>query len=281
METLKLLSKYKSFGGYTEFYSHASTSTNTTMKFSVFRPPQAEKKKVPVLYWLSGLTCTDENFMIKAGAQRVASELGLMIVCSDTSPRGANIEGEDKDWDFGTGAGFYLDATQAPWSKNYKMESYVVRELPKIIEGNFPVAAKRGISGHSMGGHGALTLALRNPGFYQSVSAFSPISAPRLCPWGKKAFTNYLGSNEESWKQHDASFLVGIAKQKIPFIVDQGGSDPYLKDQLMFDELREACSRAGYPAEMRLQENYDHSYYFVSTFIADHLEYHSRALSKE
>ena len=279
METIKLVSKYKSFNGWTEFYSHDSQSTQTLMKFSVYRPPQAESSKVPVLYWLSGLTCTEENFMIKSGAQKRASQLGLMIVACDTSPRGANIPGEDQDWDFGTGAGFYLDATQAPWSKNYKMESYVVRELPKLIEANFPVIAElKSISGHSMGGHGALTLALRHPSEYKSVSAFSPIAAPRLCPWGKKAFTNYLGANEEEWKQHDTSWLVANGKTKIPFIVDQGGSDSFLKEQLRFDELKKACQQSGYPAELRLHENYDHSYYFVSSFIDEHLDYHARLL---
>lgn len=277
-----LLNRYRSFEGWTEFYTHPSEATATPMKFSVYRPPQAEKGAVPVLYWLSGLTCTEENFMQKSGAQRYASEKGLMLVACDTSPRGAGIEGEGKDWNFGLGAGFYVDATEKPWSKHYRMESYVVNELPRLIEANFPVQkGVRGISGHSMGGHGALTLALRHPGFYQSVSAFSPIANPTQCAWGKKAFTNYLGNNPSLWEEHDTSLLVGRAKEKIPFLVDQGGDDAYLKEQLLLNNLKEACQKADYPAELRVRAGYDHSYYFVSTFIGEHIEYHSRLLNKK
>jgi len=250
------------------------------MRFSIYLPPQATSERLPVLYWLSGLTCSEENFMAKSGAQKFAAQKGLIVVCPDTSPRGAGIEGEDKDWDFGTGAGFYLDAAAPKWSKNYRMETYVTRELPAIVDAHFPTIPERvGVSGHSMGGHGALTLALRNPGRYRSVSAFSPISAPTQCPWGHKAFSNYLGDDKSAWEAHDATLLVAKAPpQSPPFLVDQGTEDSFLKDQLKPELLKAACEKANYPLHLRLREGYDHSYYFVASFIEEHIDYHAKIL---
>jgi len=248
------------------------------MIFGIFLPPQAKEKPVPVLYWLSGLTCTDENFMIKAGAQRIAAELGIAIVCPDTSPRGTDLPGEHDDWDFGSGAGFYVNATQPPWSSHYRMYDYVTRELPELVNRQFPVTGKCGISGHSMGGHGALVCYLRNPGMYASVSAFAPICNPSNCSWGQKALSNYLGENRNDWVQYDAALLIGDAVEKLPLLIDQGTEDDWLTDQLKPGSLEQACIASHYPLELRMQEGYDHGYYFVSTFIEDHLRHHARAL---
>ena len=250
------------------------------MRFAVYVPPQAQETKVPVLYYLAGLTCTEETATIKAGAQANASRLGLMLVMPDTSPRGANIEGEDDDWDFGTGAGFYIDATKAPWSENYRMYSYVTGELRTLINANFPARAEAtGIFGHSMGGHGALTIALKNPSVYRSVSAFAPISAPMEVPWGRKAFGGYLGDDKDAWAEHDACELV--ARDPFPgkILVDQGTADQFLNEQLRPELFQRACENAGQALELRMQNGYDHSYYFIQTFAGDHLAHHASVLS--
>ena len=274
------VSRSKCFGGVQGVYSHESRETACLMRFGVFLPPQAEAQAVPVLYWLSGLTCTEENFIVKAGAQRVAAELGLAIVVPDTSPRGLKIPGEADNYDFGLGAGFYVDAVQAPWSSGYRMYSYVARELPGLVESEFPVdPARTGIFGHSMGGHGALTIALKNPGTYKSVSAFAPICSTMRCPWGEKALTGYLGSDRALWPDYDASALVESRGWKGPtLLVDQGTSDQFLESQLKPALLREACRRAGVSLDLRLQEGYDHSYFFIASFIEDHLRFHARNL---
>jgi S-formylglutathione hydrolase len=250
------------------------------MRFGVFLPPQAQGARVPVLYWLSGLTCTEENFIVKAGAQRVAAELGLALVVPDTSPRGLKIPGDDAAYDFGVGAGFYVDATREPWARNYRMYSYVTSELPALVAGEFPLdAARAGIFGHSMGGHGALTIALKNPGRYQSVSAFAPISSPMRVPWGEKALTGYLGAERAAWREYDATALIEDRGWRgPPLLVDQGSADQFLETQLKPQLLAEACRRAGVALELRLQEGYDHSYYFIATFIEDHLRFHARRL---
>lgn len=277
---LNLKSRAKSFGGWTEFYTHASKETGTQMGFSVFVPPQAKSGKVPVVYWLSGLTCNEEIFMYKAGAQRLASELGIMLVAPDTSPRGVTLPGDSESWDFGVGAGFYVDATEEPWSKHYRMYSYVGRELPAIVKEKFPAADKHSILGHSMGGHGALVLALNEPGKYASVSAFAPICAPTLVPWGQKALPRYLGQNEAAWARYDAHLLVKQAALKVrqELFIDQGTDDKFLKDQLRPEVLEAACKQSGHPLRLRYQEGYDHSYYFISTFIGEHLQYHAERL---
>jgi S-formylglutathione hydrolase len=250
------------------------------MRFGVFLPPQAEARRVPVLYWLSGLTCTEENFIVKAGAQRVAAQLGLALVVPDTSPRGLKIPGEAESWDFGLGAGFYVDATQPPWSSGYRMYSYVAKELPELVASSFPVDAKRsGLFGHSMGGHGALTIALKNPEYYKSVSAFAPISSPMRCPWGEKALNGYLGPEGAAWREYDATALLEDRGWRGPsLLVDQGTSDSFLQTQLKPELLEEACRRARVGLELRLQEGYDHSYFFIASFIEDHLRFHSRNL---
>jgi S-formylglutathione hydrolase len=269
---MKSLNRTKCFGGNVEFFEHASEQTGTPMRFAVFLPPQSQSQKVPALFWLSGLTCTEENFMQKAGAQRVAAELGLALIAPDTSPRGANIPGESESWDFGLGAGFYVNATQAPWSKHYRMYDYVLVELRELILKNFPIdSARLGISGHSMGGHGALVLGLRNPEVFKSISAFAPIAAPSQCPWGQKALKNYLGDNPADWKNYDASELLKTTKFKGEILVDQGTEDKFLKEQLMPEKLESQV-------KLRMQSGYDHSYYFVSSFIEDHLRFHHRAM---
>ena len=275
------VSRNQCFGGVQGVYSHESRETGCVMRFGVFLPPQAEARKTPVLYWLSGLTCTEENFIVKAGAQRVAAELGLAIVVPDTSPRGLKIPGESDNYDFGLGAGFYVDATQAPWSRGYRMYSYVVKELPGVIDSNFPVdPARTGIFGHSMGGHGALTIALKNPDTYNSVSAFSPICSTMRCPWGEKALTGYLGADRALWPDYDATALVESRGWKGPaLLVDQGTNDQFLENQLKPELLKEACKRAGVPLDLRLQAGYDHSYFFIASFIEDHLRFHARNLS--
>ena len=250
------------------------------MRFGVFLPPHAEAGSAPVLYWLSGLTCTEENFIVKAGAQRVAAELGLALVVPDTSPRGLKIPGEAESYDFGLGAGFYVDATQAPSARGYRMYSYVARELPELIESSFPVdGEKSGIFGHSMGGHGALTVALKNPEKYKSASAFAPISSPMRCPWGEKALTGYLGSDRAAWRQYDSTALIEERGWRgPPLLVDQGTSDQFLESQLKPALLEEACGRAGVALELRRQAGYDHSYFFIASFIEDHLRFHARNL---
>ncbi|EAR22020.1 S-formylglutathione hydrolase [Nitrococcus mobilis] len=278
-ENVELSERHRCFGGQVEFYRHWSTACNTPMRFSIFLPPQAEHGKVPVLYWLSGLTCTEENFIEKSGAQRYAAEHGIMLVAPDTSPRGLNLPGEDDAYDFGSGAGFYLNATQAPWNAHYRMYDYVVEELPALIASTFPADVQRtGVFGHSMGGHGALTVALRNPERYRSVSAFAPICAPSLSPWGKKAFSAYLGSDESTWQKYNAHHLVRSTASRLPLLVDQGTADQFITEQLMPWELEKACREVDYPLTLRFQAGFDHSYYFISTFMRDHLAYHASAL---
>ena len=276
---MKTISEHKCFGGVQGYYSHASKEIGLEMKFSVFQPPPAKAGKVPVLYYLAGLTCNEETFAIKAGAQRVAAELGLMLVAPDTSPRGANVPGETQSWDFGVGAGFYVDAIREPWSAHYRMYSYVTAELPVLIAGKFPADADRqGIFGHSMGGHGALVCALRNPGQYKSLSAFAPIVAPMRCPWGKKAFKGYLGDDTAAWQEYDASELVNRARFAGPILVDQGLADKFLSDQLYPEVFEAACRDAGQPLTLRRHEGYDHGYFFISTFMEDHLRHHASQL---
>lgn len=273
------ISRTKSFGGWVEVFSHPSDTCRCTMTFAVYRPPQADDGPVPILYWLSGLTCTHENFITKAGAQHVAAEHGVLLVVPDTSPRGHDVPDEDA-WDFGTGAGFYVNATQEPWSKHYNMYDYIVAELPATIKANFPVQADReSIFGHSMGGHGALTIALKNPGRYRAVSAFAPICAPSQCPWGEKAFGHYLGPDKENWLQHDANHLVTQASERLPILVDQGDADGFLATQLKLGTFMATCESIGYPLTARVQAGYDHSYYFIASFIGDHIAYHAAALS--
>ncbi|MFA7667974.1 MAG: S-formylglutathione hydrolase [Burkholderiaceae bacterium] len=280
-DTLEVISRHRCFGGTQTFYRHASSAVGLPMNFSVFLPAQAEQGRVPVLFYLAGLTCTEETFMIKAGAQRRAAELGLMLVTPDTSPRGAGVAGEDDDWDFGTGAGFYLDATQGPWARHYRMESYVADELFKIATSQLPGDPKRaGIFGHSMGGHGALVLAQRHPGQYRSVSAFAPIAAPSQCPWGEKAFTGYLGEDRDLWAKHDASELMAASSRPYPggILIDQGLADNFLENQLNPEAFEAACAKAGQPLTLRRHEGYDHGYYFISTFMDDHLVFHAERL---
>lgn len=274
-----LVSENACFGGTVAFYSHHSSACNSEMKFAVYLPPQAKSKSVPVLYFLSGLTCTEENFMVKAGAQQFAAKYGLMLVVPDTSPRNTGIPGEDDDWDFGTGAGFYVDATVEPWKSHYRMYSYVVDELPDLILENFPVNGERqGIFGHSMGGHGALICALKNPERYQSVSAFAPIVAPMRCGWGQKAFSNYLGADTEIWRGYDASELVLTAQYNRPILIDQGTADKFLSNQLLPEVFEEACAKVGQTLSLRMREGYDHSYYFIASFVEEHIRHHAAVL---
>jgi S-formylglutathione hydrolase len=278
----EVVSQHRCCNGTVGFYKHEAASTACAMKFAVFTPPQAHAGRVPVLYYLAGLTCTEETFMIKAGAQRVAAELGIMLVAPDTSPRGANIPGESESWDFGVAAGFYLDATVEPWSRHYRMYTYVTQELRALIEGQFPAdPARTGIFGHSMGGHGALTIALKNPDRYRSVSAFAPIAAPKQCAWGQKAFSGYLGPDRGQWSNYDATELVSQvtdASRRPPILIDQGLSDQFLQTQLHPHLFEEACRKVGYPLQLRRHEGYDHGYYFISTFMQDHLVHHARIL---
>ena len=277
--TLTPRSEHACFGGRIGFYAHASEATGTEMRFCVFVPPQAERGPVPALYFLAGLTCTEETFPTKAGAPRLAVEHGLVLVAPDTSPRGAGIPGEDEDWDFGTGAGFYLDATAEPWSRNYRMASYVARELPGLIEANFPVRPdRRGVFGHSMGGHGALVTALKDPGRWQSVSAFAPISNPVAVPWGQKAFSRYLGDDRAAWARWDASLLMRERPYPGPILVDQGTADQFLERELHPQALEEAARGSGQQLTLRRQDGYDHSYWFIQTFMADHMAHHARLL---
>jgi S-formylglutathione hydrolase len=278
----EVVSQHRCFNGTVGFYKHEASSTACSMKFSVFTPPQAQAGRVPVLYYLAGLTCTEETFMIKAGAQRIAAELGIMLVAPDTSPRGVKLPGDSDSWDFGVGAGFYVDATVEPWSRHYRMYTYVTQELRALIEAQFPAdSARTGIFGHSMGGHGALTIALRNPDRYRSVSAFAPIAAPKQCPWGQKAFSGYLGPDRGQWNSYDATELVAGVKdaaRKPQILIDQGLSDQFLQTQLHPHLFEDACKKAGYPLQLRRHEGYDHGYYFISTFMQDHLVHHARIL---
>lgn len=282
MAVLELLSEHACFGGVQRFYQHASIEIGLPMRFSVYLPPQAAHAKVPALLYLAGLTCTEETFMVKAGAQRVAAELGLALIAPDTSPRGAGVPGETESWDFGVGAGFYLDATQVPWSQHYRMESYLTAELLPLLAQQLAVNTDRlGIFGHSMGGHGALTLALRHPELFKSVSAFAPICAPTQCPWGHKAFAGYLGADTGHWAAHDASALMS-ERSSTPFaagiLIDQGLADKFLPSQLHPHLFEAACAKAGQPLTLRRHADYDHGYYFISTFIADHLRHHAQTL---
>ncbi|GGZ36583.1 S-formylglutathione hydrolase [Shewanella chilikensis] len=273
------ISNNRSFGGWHKQYRHYSSSLNCEMRFAIYLPEQANSQKVPVLYWLSGLTCTDENFMQKAGAQRLASQLGLAIVCPDTSPRGEGVaDADDAAYDLGLGAGFYVNATQAPWSSHYRMYDYVVDELPALIEQHFPVSDKRAIAGHSMGGHGALMIALKNPGRYLSASAFAPISHPSQCPWGQKAFAAYLGSDREAWKAYDTVELIKSGAKGLPMRVDQGESDLFLAEQLLPQALRAAATDAGIALSFHSHPGYDHSYYFIASFIDEQLKFHASHL---
>ncbi|MES2831698.1 MAG: S-formylglutathione hydrolase [Pseudomonadota bacterium] len=278
--TTTTISKNKCFGGTQGIYSHASSQTGCTMRFGVYLPPAAEHGPVPALYWLSGLTCTEENFIAKAGAQRMASELGLAIVTPDTSPRGLHISGDADSYDFGVGAGFYLDATVAPWAGSYRMYSYITDELFKLIGREFAVdTARAGIFGHSMGGHGALTIGLKNPTLFKTISAFAPIASPTRCPWGEKALTGYLGNDRQSWADYDATLLIAARGWHGPaLLVDQGEADQFLNGQLKPELLRTACEQAGVALNLRLQPGYDHSYYFIATFIDDHLRHHAEYL---
>jgi len=285
--SLELLSEHACFDGVQRFYRHTSDVIGLAMRFSVFLPHAAQHGKVPALFCLAGLTCTEETFMIKAGAQRFAAQHGLMLVAPDTSPRGAGVAGEDVDYDLGTGAGFYLDATQDPWRQHYRMESYVAQELFELVTRELPGdAARVGITGHSMGGHGALVLALRHPGRYRSVSAFAPIAAAARCPWGHKALAAYLGAEQEqidpraAWRQHDAAALIAATHRPLPggILIDQGLEDQFLVEQLQPEMLEAACAQADQPLTLRRHAGYDHSYYFIATFVGDHIAFHAQQL---
>mgnify|MGYP001199844579 CR=1 FL=1 len=276
MQTLK---EHKSFGGTQGVYRHVSAATGTEMDVAIYVPPQAKHGPVPVLVYLSGLTCTWENVVTKGGFQAYAAQHGLMVVAPDTSPRGCNFPGEDDSYDFGSGAGFYVDATVAPWSQAYRMYSYVVEDLPALIATHFPGDLKRlGVFGHSMGGHGALVVALRNPQLFRSVSAFAPIVAPSQCPWGRKAFSGYLGPDRATWMQYDATELVRTSEWRTEILIDQGTKDEFLDEQLKPQLFMSASEQSAVPVRLRLQEGYDHSYYFISTFMGDHVEHHARLL---
>ncbi|GAC1389774.1 MAG: S-formylglutathione hydrolase [Variovorax sp.] len=283
---LKTLSEHRCFGGVQRFYEHASREIGLPMRFSVFLPPQAQQGPVPAVVYLAGLTCNEETFMVKAGAQRLAAELGLALVAPDTSPRGPSVEGlpgAKASWDFGIGAGFYLDATEPPWAAHWRMESYLADELPALLGAHLPIDAQRlGVCGHSMGGHGALTLALRHPGLFRSVSAFAPICAPTRCPWGEKAFAGYLGADRSRWIEHDATVLMQnqpVAPYPAGLLIDQGLDDQFLAEQLHPHLFEAACAAIGQPLALRRHAGYDHSYYFVQSFIADHLHHHAAAFA--
>ncbi len=273
-----------SFGGWQDVYRHTSSTLGCEMNFAVYLPPQAAQQRCPVLYWLSGLTCTEQNFITKAGAQRYAAEHGVVVVAPDTSPRGEGVA-DDPAYDLGQGAGFYVNAERAPWARHYRMYDYVVHELPALVEAQLPVTAARAISGHSMGGHGALVIALRNPGRYRSVSAFSPIVAPTQVPWGEKAFSAYLGEDRTQWRRWDAVELLTAAVQHhtaahgLPLLIDQGDADEFLQTQLRPEWLQQAAEAAGHPLRLRLQPGYDHSYYFIASFIGEHMAHHAAALT--
>lgn len=280
--TCQLIDSYTSFGGQQRVYSHWSNATNSEMRFAIYLPPSAIKHaSYPVLYWLSGLTCNEQNFITKAGAQRVAAELGLAIVVPDTSPRGLNLHGDNTSYDFGEGASFYLDATEKPWVDHYRMYTYISRELPRIITNDFPIDPKRqGIFGHSMGGHGALSIGIKNNHTFKSISAFAPICAPMLTPWGINAFRGYLGENQEVWQHYDSCHLIKtLGWPHASILIDQGSADPFLEKQLKPELLTASCLQANVSLNLRMQKNYDHSYYFVSTFMEDHLRFHAKNLA--
>lgn len=277
--SLEKVSEQLAFGGRQIRYRHRASSLHCSMQFSVFLPPQAEQQLVPAVYFLSGLTCTDENFASKSGAQRVAAELGLALIIPDTSPRGDEVPDDpDGAFDFGLGAGFYVNATQQPWDTHYQMYDYIQKELPPLLEAELPLNQDRAISGHSMGGHGALVIGLRHPEMFQSISAFSPVCNPVDCPWGEKAFSNYLGEDKAAWEQYDASLLLAKAESAPPILVDQGTADNFLDEQLRTKRLQEANQASGAGAQIRYQAGYDHSYYFIATFIEEHLRFHARNL---
>ena len=284
-ERLELVSEHGCFGGVQRFYKHASSEIGLPMRFALYLPPQAlAGQKVPLLTFLAGLTCTEETFAMKAGAQRLAAQLGLALLMPDTSPRNTGVDSEDHHWDFGVGAGFYLDATQAPWSGHWCMESYLLKELQPAVTAEFQLDGERlGLFGHSMGGHGALTLALRHPGVFRSLSAFAPICAPTKCPWGHKAFTGYLGQDESLWAEHDASLLMA-AQKTAPYpdgiLIDQGLADKFLTEQLYPEAFEAACAQVGQPLTLRRHAGYDHGYYFIGTFMEDHLRHHAQALAQ-
>ncbi len=282
-ESTRTLSEHRCVGGTQGFYEHASREIDLPMRFSVFMPPQASAGPVPALLYLAGLTCNEETFAVKAGAQRLAAELGIALIAPDTSPRGANVPGESESWDFGVGAGFYLDATQAPWATNWRTESWLMKELLPLVGQQFAIDSDRlGIFGHSMGGHGALTLALRHPGVFKSLSAFAPICAPTQCPWGHKAFTGYLGADSTGWIEHDATVLMQhqpVAPYPAGILVDQGLADKFLAEQLHPHLFEAACAAIGQPLELRRHAGYDHGYYFIQSFMADHLRHHAQQLA--
>ena len=279
MSTLTVLSEHACWGGVQGFYRHESTAIGLPMQFGVYLPPQAKSAAVPALFYLAGLTCNEETFAIKAGAQQYAAEHGLIIVTPDTSPRNTGIEGADASWDFGTAAGFYLDAMRRPWDRHWKMETYVAEELRAVVAEHFPVQSDRlGVFGHSMGGHGALTLALRHPGHYRSVSALAPIAAPMRAPWGIKAFTGYLGEDRALWREQDATELIARGARMPECLVDQGTADKFLDEQLHIEALQSACLQAGQPLTLRRHADYDHGYYFIATFVGDHIAHHARFL---
>lgn len=279
---MDILKEHVCHGGRMTYFAHASDVLGCDMKLGVYTPPQGQQgKPLPALTYLAGLTCTEETFAMKGGAQQFASEHGVILICPDTSPRGIGVDGEDYNWDFGTGAGFYINATHGDWANNYRMEDYVTGELQKIMAGSLNVDMKRqGVFGHSMGGHGALTLGLKYPGIYKSISAFAPICAPTQCPWGEKAFSGYLGEDREEWKKHDAVELIRDMdkSQHKPILVDQGLADEFLDVQLKPELLEQVADETGYPLTLRRHEGYDHSYYFMSSFMADHISYHARLL---
>lgn len=279
--SMEQISSNTMFDGQQLKFKHASSTLGCDMTFSVYMPPQAKHNKVPVIYWLSGLTCTDDNFVQKSGAQRYAAEAGVAIVCPDTSPRGEGVPDDpDGAYDFGLGAGFYVTATQAPWSEHYNMYDYVTQELPDVLDSSELSldVDNASIMGHSMGGHGALTIALKNPGLYKAVSAFSPICSPSTCPWGEKGLGNYIGDNKADWEEYDACALVGKATEKLHILVDQGQADDFLVNQLKPELLQQACLDAKHPLTLRYQAGYDHSYFFIASFIEDHVNHHAKAL---
>lgn len=266
------------FGGWQEVYQHDSATLNCSMRFAIYLPAQAEQRKCPALYWLSGLTCTEQNFITKAGAQRYAAEHGLILIAPDTSPRGDQVADDAAD-DLGQGAGFYLNASEAPWAAHYRMYDYVVDELPALVERSFPTTEARGICGHSMGGHGALVIALRNPGRYRSVSALAPIVAPSQVPWGQKALRAYLGDRPERWREYDSVALIAGAAERLPLKIDVGAEDPFLNTELQPERLHQACAEVGHPLNLQLRPGYDHSYYFVASFIGEHIAHHAATMN--
>jgi len=276
---MRQIESIKEFGGWLNRYEHASESCHCAMTFSVYLPPQAERTRVPAVYWLSGLTCTDDNVRTKAGAQRYAAELGIALVMPDTSPRGEGVPDAPERYDLGQGAGFYVNATRSPWERHYRMYDYVTRELPALVEAELPlIPGMKSITGHSMGGHGALVCALREAGAYRSVSAFAPICHPSACGWGEGCFGAYLGEDREAWKAYDATELVKGGAAPIPLFIDQGTNDEFLTEQLHPQDLEAACAARGFPLKLRRQEGYDHSYHFIASFIGEHLAYHAEAL---